>query len=127
MKGLGNPQGELSILFTGGSEMKELNRKFRRIPKATDVLSFPSGDGPEEDLLGDIAVCVPVARRQAKKAGWSIEREVLYLLVHGILHLLGHDHERSKAEEEKMERMQKILMDIGYPKNAGARKAKARI
>jgi len=122
LKELSNPEGELSILFTGDSEMKKLNYSYRRISRTTDVLSFPSkgagghvrtgGDAPE--MLGDIAVSIPAARRQAKSIGSSLERETLFLLVHGLLHILGYDHERSKKSAAQMERLQKRLMSVGY-------------
>ncbi len=125
MKELSDPEGELSILFTGDAEMKKLNYTYRRVPRTTDVLSFPSqevaepgrrvragGDAPE--MLGDIVVSIPTARRQAKSIGSSLERETLFLLVHGLLHILGYDHERSKKSAARMERLQKRLMSVGY-------------
>jgi len=111
---LGNPDGELSILFCGDAEIRGLNREFRGIDKATDVLSFPGGEGPGPKTIGDIAISIPYARRQAKKIGNSNERELLFLLVHGVLHLLGYDHERSKKGAMEMEEMQRKLMLAGY-------------
>jgi len=138
LKELSNPEGELSILFTGDSEMKKLNYTYRRVSRTTDVLSFPSkaghaapgrrrsgyvragakrsgrAGGPVPEMLGDIAVSIPAARRQAKSIGSSLERETLFLLVHGLLHILGCDHERSKKSAARMERLQKRLMSVGY-------------
>ena len=114
MKELSNPKGELSVLLTGDSEMKKLNSTFRNVSRTTDVLSFPSKGGPGPATLGDIIISLPTARRQAKAIGSSLERETLFLLVHGLLHILGYDHERSKKSAAEMERLQKRLMSVGY-------------
>ncbi len=113
MKELSDPEGELSILFTGDSELKRLNAKYRRVSRTTDVLAFPSRGGPGPATLGDIIISLPAARRQAKAAGSSLERETLFLLVHGLLHLLGYDHARPRSASE-MESLQKRLMAVGY-------------
>ena len=101
-------------MFTGDSEMKKLNSAYRNVSRTTDVLSFPSTGGPGPATLGDIIISLPTARRQAKVIGSSMERETLFLLVHGLLHILGHDHERSKKDAKEMERLQKHLMSVGY-------------
>lgn len=80
----------LSVLLCGDARMRALNRRWRRIDRPTDVLSFPSG---ERGSLGDVVVDVPYAARQARRLGHPLAREVQLLLVHGVLHLLGHDHE----------------------------------
>lgn len=104
--------------------MKRLNRRYRGKNKTTDVLSFPAGGDPGPAMLGDVAVSVPVARRQANLAGWSYEKECFFLLLHGILHLLGHDHERSAKEAHAMAALQHKLMDVGYKlKRKGGKKA----
>lgn len=80
----------LSVLLCGDGRMRALNRRWRRVDRPTDVLSFPSGEpGP----LGDLVVDVPYAARQARRLGHPLAREVQILLAHGVLHLLGHDHE----------------------------------
>jgi len=107
---------EISILLTGNAEIKKLNSTYRRKNSATDVLSFASSGGPGPETLGDIVISLPVARKQAAKAGNSFEREVVFLLAHGLLHLVGYDHERSEKEAEKMEALQKKLMAAGYSK-----------
>jgi len=114
LKALKIKNGELSILFTGNSEIKKLNKKFRNRDKATDVLSFPSGD--TDGFLGDIAISLPIAKRQAKAIGNSFEREVLFLILHGLLHLVGYDHEQTVREADKMIAMEKKLMKAGYAK-----------
>ncbi len=115
-KKLENPKGEISILLTGDAEMKKLNSRYRGKRKTTDVLSFPSGDGPGPKVIGDIVISAPKARRQAKSIGSSFEREVLFLIVHGLLHLLGYDHEKSEKDAGKMEEMQRVLMKTAYIK-----------
>jgi probable rRNA maturation factor len=90
---------ELSIAFVDDEAMRELNRKFRRKNKTTDVLTFP-GDGP---LLGEIVISVDQARRQAADEKHSLATEVRYLVLHGILHALGYDHEKDKGEMNALE------------------------
>jgi probable rRNA maturation factor len=119
---LGDPDGELSILFTGDREMRELNRQFRKRDSVTDVLSFSPGPVDSDvavgvadiGVLGDIAISLQQAKKQAKRIGNSFEREVLFLAVHGLLHLLGYSHDGSVKEERKMIEMQKKLMKAGY-------------
>jgi probable rRNA maturation factor len=91
------PRGRapVSVLLCGDARMRRLNREFRKIDRPTDVLSFPAGDPA---FLGDVAVDVPYAARQAGRRGHSLEREVKLLLAHGVLHLLGHDHETDQGE-----------------------------
>lgn len=99
---------ELSVLLTDDKEIHRLNRDFRGKDKPTDVLSFPM---PDPDLLGDVVISLPTAKRQAKKFGVSFEEEFYRLLVHGTLHLLGFEHERvSKGVAEKMRRKEKALL-----------------
>jgi len=81
--------------------MRRLNRTFRAIDRPTDVLSFPSG---ESGFLGDLAIDVPYAARQARARGHALDREVKVLLAHGVLHLLGHDHETDGGEMFRLQR-----------------------
>ena len=87
---------ELSILLTDDSEMTELNRSFRKRNRTTDVLAFSQLEGDRGDLhrdiLGDVVICVPQAKRQAKERGLTLIQELTVLLVHGTLHLLGYEH-----------------------------------
>jgi probable rRNA maturation factor len=95
------PQAEsLGVRFSGDREMRRANRAWRGQDKTTDVLSFPG----EERHLGDILISVPMARRQAASAGHPVERELKILLLHGILHCLGYDHETDQGEMERLER-----------------------
>ncbi len=94
----------LSVRFVGDRAMRALNREFRGRDRTTDVLSFPGGATREGEHLGDIAVSVPQARRQAAERGHPVERELRTLLLHGLLHCLGHDHETDRGEMEALER-----------------------
>jgi probable rRNA maturation factor len=84
--------------------MRTLNREHRGKDKTTDVLSFPGGGTPEGYHLGDIVISLPQAQRQAEVAGHSLDRELRVLLLHGVLHCLGHDHETDGGEMDRLER-----------------------
>jgi probable rRNA maturation factor len=90
----------VSVLFCGDRRMRTLNRRYRRKDRSTDVLSFPAA----APLLGDIAISVPWAGRQARHRGEPVSREIDRLLVHGYLHLLGYDHETDRGEMDALER-----------------------
>lgn len=95
------PQAQsLGARFASDREVRRANRTWRGKDKATDVLSFPGDEGH----LGDILISVPAARRQAGSAGHPVERELKILLLHGILHCLGYDHETDQGEMERLER-----------------------
>lgn len=108
--------GELSILFTGSAGMRSLNAAFRGIRKETDVLSFPQdvpGAGSTAAqvprILGDIVISVPRTISQAKEYGTSFRDELRRLLIHGIVHLAGYDHEAGTAERVRMERKEREI------------------
>ncbi len=111
---LGFVGAELSIALVDEPAMQELNTRWRGKNRPTDVLSFASDEGEPEPApgiaLGDVIVCVPVAEVQGRRAGHGTEREIETLLVHGILHLLGHDHERSRADARRMFALQRRLL-----------------
>jgi probable rRNA maturation factor len=102
--------GSVSLLFTNDEAIHTLNREFRQVDKPTDVLSFPSD---EPGFLGDIAISVPCAIRQAAEYGHSIEREIAFLTVHAMLHLLGYDHIEPIGEEAMRSRQREILAIAG--------------
>lgn len=118
--------GSLAVRFVSDREMRRLNRTFGHRDAPTDVLSFPgdepgdegSGAGAVPDLpphLGDIAVSVPTARRQARELGHGVERELRTLLLHGVLHCLGHDHETDDGTMERLERsLRPRFIDIDH-------------
>lgn len=98
----------LTVVFLDPTQARQLNRKYRNKDYATDVLSFNS-DVPGE--LGELVLCPQVLRRQAKEHGLSFRAELAYMLIHGVLHLQGLDHEKSKAEAAKMFKIQDQLFD----------------
>jgi len=96
--------------------MRTLNRRYRSLDRTTDVLSFSLREGAFPDIqprmLGDIVIAVPVAVRQAKEMGHSFSREIDRLLVHGLAHLLGYDHERGPREALRMRRKEQRLLKV---------------
>ena len=96
----GYPTAELSVSLVGTTRMRSLNRTYRNRDYPTDVLAFPmeSPRGPTAIFLGDVVLCLPVAIRQASRFNNTPDQEILRLLIHGILHLLGYDHEKSREQ-----------------------------
>lgn len=111
-------QTDLSILLVSKKEMQKINKNWREKDVVTDVLSFPQYEKrdlihlkPEKYLLlGDIVICLDQAREQAKEKGLLLRVELKWLLIHGILHLLGYDHEISTKEAIRMRRIEKRLL-----------------
>jgi len=105
---------ELSILLVGDEEMRGINAEYRGKDRPTDVISFAMSDGEfpglNKDILGDVVISLDTARRQAVERGVSIRQEVDFLLIHGILHLNGYDHERGEPERLKMEKKERDLI-----------------
>ncbi|MEK9629875.1 MAG: rRNA maturation RNase YbeY [Nitrospinota bacterium] len=117
---LGCLNKEVSILFTGDRDIQNLNHEFRNVNQPTDVLSFPQNEEEdpythEEEILGDIAVSLDTAQRQAKEHGLTFKEEIILLLIHGILHLLGYDHEISEQEDKKMRSKTRELFKLVFP------------
>ncbi len=120
---LANPRLAISLLFADDGEVHTLNREWRGKDKPTNVLSFPmleraellelSPDGPPE-LLGDIALALETCGREAAEKGISLEDHAAHLIIHGLLHLAGHDHEISPQDATAMETLEiKALAQIG--------------
>ncbi len=121
---LANPRLVTSLLFTSDARVHELNREWRQRDKPTNVLSFPMlersdlvhldpGDGPPE-MLGDIALAHETCAREAEAKGIALETHAAHLILHGLLHLAGHDHEISDADADKMEQLEvKALALLG--------------
>lgn len=114
--------GEVSVIYVDDSRIQALNRSYRNVDSATDVLSFSmlEGDEPfpefEDDavpMLGDIVVSVDTAVRQANEYGHTLERELAFLLVHGFLHLNGYDHDEDEAEREMFAIQETVLVQLG--------------
>jgi probable rRNA maturation factor len=102
---------DLTIVLTDDVQLRELNREYLRIDAPTDVLSFPASESDPETgarYIGDILISMPYAARSAGKGGHGLESEVQLLVVHGVLHLLGHDH----AEADEKTRMWKAQAEI---------------
>jgi rRNA maturation RNase YbeY len=112
LRALGRDDAELSVLVVSDRAMRALNRRWRGRDRPTDVLSFAQQEGAAGvpgGLLGDVVISVDTAARQAAERGASLGREADRLLVHGLLHLLGYDHERSPAEARRMQRRERTL------------------
>jgi probable rRNA maturation factor len=117
---LGCPRAELSIVITDDATIHDLNRQWRHKDRPTDVLSFSQVEGlcpgapSEEQLLGDVVISLETAARQAKELGHSLEQEVQRLLVHGVLHLLGHDHVHGGWQARRMQgEERRVLRALG--------------
>ncbi len=103
-------EAELSVVLTDDDQIKELNTEYRGIATPTDVLSFPQED---EYILGDVIISLPTAQRQALQGGRTLNEELCVLLIHGILHLLGYDHEEDNEAEAMEAREAQILLKLG--------------
>ncbi len=112
LDGMGEPDAELSLEFVGDGRMRQLNRQYRGKDRPTDVLAFSmrEANSPATTLLGDVVISLHTAQRQAADRGWSLEQEIVRLLIHGILHLLGYDHERSEREANRMRRKESAIV-----------------
>ena len=117
---------EVSARFVDNETIHELNREYRNVDRETDVLSFPLGENGEYDtnldtgakLLGDIVISVPKAMEQAELYNHSLQREIGFLTVHSMLHLLGYDHENGGIEEVHMrEKEETVLTKIGLKRD----------
>ena len=114
---INRPKYEVSVLLTNSAETHTLNLEFRGKDKTTDVLSFPLGEiNPENGyfMLGDIVINAELAQERAQEYGHSTEREIAFLTIHSMLHLLGYEHENDKKGEKIMrEKQTKILDEMG--------------
>jgi len=115
------PNTEVSVVLASDEYIQTLNLQYRGLDRPTDVLSFALNegaepvviDGPEEVLLGDIIISIDTATRQATEYGHSLERELAYLTVHGILHLLGYDHMTEEEKREMRQEEEHVLSLLG--------------
>ncbi len=103
---------DVSVLLVDDPTIRGLNRRWRRLDRATDVLSFPSGPGPDR-VLGDVVISVPRAAEQARRFRVSLARELKRLLVHGILHLMGFDHQTAAQRREMRALEGRLLAGAG--------------
>ncbi len=123
---------EISIMITDDRSIREINREQRNIDSPTDVLSFPMVDMHEGKIisdtgdfdldnnlliLGDIVISIETAVRQAEEYGHSLEREMAFLVTHGVFHLLGYDHQDSEQEKKMLSRQEAVLTQLGLKRN----------
>ena len=117
-EGLPSERVEVSLTFVGSEEIRELNKLYRNVDKVTDVLSFPQYDDlnqlPEEGEIpiGDVVICTEQAILQADEFGHSNERELVYLFIHSICHLLGYDHTEEADKQEMRAKEEEIMSKI---------------
>ena len=118
-EGIPDNRIEISLSFVSMEKIHELNNMYRQVDRPTDVLSFPLVEDfneidwekeHEEILLGDVVICLEKARQQAKEYGHSEKREIVYLFVHSVLHLLGYDHMEDE-DKAQMRRQEELVMD----------------
>ncbi len=114
---VGETSAELGVLLVGDQRMRSFNRRYRGKDRATDVLAFamresltPHPSPVVPAMLGDVVIAVPTAARQAKQGRRSLDEELTALLVHGILHLCGYDHERGEKEARRMHRRERMIL-----------------
>jgi probable rRNA maturation factor len=111
---------QLGIVLTDDEEVRALNRKYAGDDYATDVLSFSLREGEDfarpdaTERLGEVVISYETAEKQAREAGQNIEDEIAHLLVHGILHLLGHDHSEPEQESAMRAKERSVLSEVGF-------------
>jgi probable rRNA maturation factor len=111
-----SPDSDLTIVLTDDAQLKELNRDHLGIDAPTDVLSFPASESDPETgarYIGDILISMPYAARSAEKAGHGLEAEVQLLVIHGVLHLFGHDHAETQEKARMWKAQAEILESLG--------------
>ena len=111
-----SPEAELSIILADDARLHELNLNYLGVDAPTDVLSFPASETDPETgarYIGDILISVPRAQAQAEAAGHPLEAELQLLVVHGVLHLLGHDHARAKEKARMWKAQAEVLKGLG--------------
>lgn len=108
-------RGEVTVLLTTSECIKELNQRYRKQGKATDVLSFPAPSELRKEVAGDLAISVDIAADYAQRLGHSLTKELCILILHGMLHLAGHDHETDDGEMAALEA--KLRKRFGLPQS----------
>ncbi len=109
----GYSSAQVSLSLVGKTRMRSLNRTYRQRDYPTDVLAFPMEEATQspQPFVGDVVICVPVALSQASHFGNTPDEELLRLLIHGILHLLGYDHETTERDARRMKRKEHEILD----------------
>ncbi len=105
--------GAATLLLTDDDQVRQMNRKFRDVDEATDVLTFPG----DESYAGDIAISVPFATRQAAARGIPLNRELAYLAIHGALHLVGLDDQTERERANMVREMNRVAVQLGIPED----------
>jgi len=100
---IGKPDASVTIAFVSDARIRELNLRFRGIDKATDILSFPNADATADNNLGDLAISLSRAASQARENDLELDQEIAQLILHGLLHLCGYDHETDNGEMNRLE------------------------
>lgn len=115
LRAVGLPEAELSVLLCDDALIRELNAKWRGVDAPTDVLSFPQVQGAPQDgdVLGDVVISMETAARHAAEVGHALADEVCVLLVHGLLHLLGHDHHATDEARKMAAEEARVLAALG--------------
>jgi probable rRNA maturation factor len=111
------PPGALSVVLTSDEKIRELNRRFAQIDRTTDVLAFSDGSrSPETGQIyfGDVTIALPIAMQQAKQANQTLAAELSLLTTHGVLHLLGHDHQDEDGKKLMWHIQAEILSEFGH-------------
>jgi probable rRNA maturation factor len=112
-------KGRTDVLVTSSRELRALNRSFRGKDQTTDVLSFPPAPGWRDKFAGDIAISADIAARNARRLGHTTAKEIKILVLHGLLHLAGYDHERDSGEMNRKE--ERLRRSFGLPSGLIAR------
>jgi len=114
----GKKKYHLSVVLVGRGRMRKLNKKYRKKNRVTDVLAFPEGSSSdfvtpsqEEKELGEVVICLSVIKKNARRLGSTFKKELTLSLIHGILHLLGYEHEKDTLSAKKMEEKQQYYLN----------------
>ena len=123
-------EGEISVLFVNDARIRALNKEFRNKDEVTDVLSFPQYEALKDDgvsdpfiYLGDVVISLEQATRQAEEFGHTLEREIIYLTVHSVLHLFGYDHMTEEDKKEMREKEKTVLRSLKIFKGTSIQEA----
>lgn len=123
-------EGEISVLFVDDARIRALNKEFRNKDEVTDVLSFPQYEALKDDgvsdpfiYLGDVVISLEQATRQAEEFGHTLEREIIYLTVHSVLHLFGYDHMTEEDKKEMREKEKTVLRSLKIFKGTSIQEA----
>ena len=123
LKGENREKKEVSLAFVGPRRIKEINRRYRKKNRVTDVLSFPESEvemkefgigelQENKNILGEMVVCLKEVKKNSRRYKINFETELARVIIHGVLHLLGYDHEKSEEEKEKMQKKEEYYLSL---------------